>query len=148
LHVLLKFHITDWTNESRATTYSRGMCPTSMENGTIFQLNKHKACICAHTMAVVPTKNTHTHSSNGVLFLVSAKRVWITCLKEQCTAALNKNWQVYRSRARYVTHKCRVVGEASLCQPMPGTLRIPCSMFDVHLHPIEFFFCVSEFRVF
>lgn len=84
------------------------MRPLAMEDNSIFQLNKHKACMCAHAMAVVPSRQKHIHSSNGVLFLVDSKSVWITCLKEECTLSLNKNWKTYMQRARYV-FQCKCI---------------------------------------
>jgi hypothetical protein len=102
---------TGWMNDSRATTYGQGMRPVTLEDGVIIQFNKHSSCICAHTMAAVPLQHHHTHSSNGVLFLVNSRGVWITCLKDSCTVSLNKNWITYRTRARCVKNR---IGEASL----------------------------------
>jgi hypothetical protein len=134
---------------SRTTTYSKGICPISMEDSTVFQLNKHKACICAHTLAVVPCRSNHTHSSNGVLFLVNTKGVWITCLKDQCTASLNKNWDVYRTRARCVEKlmcKTRDFGRRRGGELLYVLLHsIPC-IFRMPSHPMKsFFYAWHEF---
>jgi hypothetical protein len=102
MYVLTRVLNTDWLNESRSTSYSKGTRPLSMENSVIFQLNKHKACICAHTMAAVPLRRNHTHSSNGVLFMANTEGVWISCLKQECTMSLNNNWYTYKTHARYV----------------------------------------------
>jgi hypothetical protein len=58
--------------------------------------------MCSHNMAVVPIRRQHTHSSNGVLFMTNSDAVWISCLKESCTVALNNEWNIYRLRVRYV----------------------------------------------